>query len=486
MECDMTGMLASASWRLRVGFIIQTIALLKRGKSGWGPIAHFAVLVVALCGPSQALAYSFCSDGTSDWVVSGSCPFGGMVRIGGGAAFSLSANSLDFGDVVLNSRSNAQTVTITNIAQAKLSIPITPSVNSPFLSGSSTSCIAGGVLTPGASCTVTIYFTPTTAGANTGQISLTTAASTTPNLINLTGNGVSPVCNEALSQSAGSAPANAGTYSVSFTSSNSSCSWSASTGTSWLHLTSNTSGSGSGYVNFSVDANTSTSSRTGTITVAGQTYTLTQAGATATQTTTTSADDCFFNWAEITYPQFFKASAPSQTYDVFYYRFYSGTGAILAVTNDSKRVLYLGPASNNTILDLGDVTPWLVAAGCQSTSNSGGVLDSRLVGTWNLYQPGGVIPYINNFGNLVSGSGGSLTIKSDGNYVWNEYVGGTFSGMLSSYSQTALPGQQGQGWGLITEDAKHHYYVFYNSDSSMNMLVMVGTDNSYQFWSNKQ
>ncbi len=68
--------------------------------------------------------------------------------------------------------------------------------------------------------------------------------------------------------------------------------------------------------------------------------------------------DLIFNYAEAAYPQFLSpAGAVSQTAGVYYYRYYPGTNAYIATANG--RALYLGPASNNEILDLGTASEWL-------------------------------------------------------------------------------------------------------------------------------
>jgi len=68
--------------------------------------------------------------------------------------------------------------------------------------------------------------------------------------------------------------------------------------------------------------------------------------------------DLIFNYAEATYPQFLSPSgATSQTQGAYYYRYYPGTSAYLATADG--RFLYLGPASNNQVEDLGAASDWL-------------------------------------------------------------------------------------------------------------------------------
>lgn len=76
--------------------------------------------------------------------------------------------------------------------------------------------------------------------------------------------------------------------------------------------------------------------------------------------------NCLFNWAEKNYAQYFQpASATSATYAPYYYRYYSGTGNYLAVSSADKHVWVLGPGFGNSLLDVGAVTNFLGASGCQ-------------------------------------------------------------------------------------------------------------------------
>lgn len=77
-----------------------------------------------------------------------------------------------------------------------------------------------------------------------------------------------------------------------------------------------------------------------------------------------SAEDSntIFSYAEEAYPQFLSpAGAVSQTVGAYYYRYYSGSNAYIATAtiDGSDRFLYLGPASDNQIVDLGAAADWL-------------------------------------------------------------------------------------------------------------------------------
>jgi virginiamycin B lyase len=75
--------------------------------------------------------------------------------------------------------------------------------------------------------------------------------------------------------------------------------------------------------------------------------------------------DCLFNWAERTYPTLFAPTTTSNTLAPYYYRYYSQTRAYLATSSADNHVYYLGPISNNAILDVGALSTWLGTASCQ-------------------------------------------------------------------------------------------------------------------------
>lgn len=76
---------------------------------------------------------------------------------------------------------------------------------------------------------------------------------------------------------------------------------------------------------------------------------------------TQQQSDCLFNWAETGFPDFFAPHVQSQSAGPYYYRFYP-PGSYLAIA--SNQLLYLGPLSNNTVLQLGDVVTWYARSGC--------------------------------------------------------------------------------------------------------------------------
>ena len=72
--------------------------------------------------------------------------------------------------------------------------------------------------------------------------------------------------------------------------------------------------------------------------------------------------DCFFGFAETNYPTIFGPPTQSQSISPYYFRFYA-PGTYLAIA--SNKLLYFGPLTQNTLLDLGDITTWYQTAGCK-------------------------------------------------------------------------------------------------------------------------
>jgi sugar lactone lactonase YvrE len=76
--------------------------------------------------------------------------------------------------------------------------------------------------------------------------------------------------------------------------------------------------------------------------------------------------DCLLDWAERAYPGFFApAGGASQLISVYYFRYYAGNSAYLAVDTSSDHLVYLGSLSQNQLLDLGSVNAFVAGAGCQ-------------------------------------------------------------------------------------------------------------------------
>lgn len=102
---------------------------------------------------------------------------------------TLSSTSLSFGTVLVGSSGTAPAVTLTNNQTVSLT-NINISVTGAAFSQVNT---CGTSIAAGAQCTITITFTPTTSGAQTGMVIITDSASNSPQSISLKGSGELPV-----------------------------------------------------------------------------------------------------------------------------------------------------------------------------------------------------------------------------------------------------------------------------------------------------
>jgi hypothetical protein len=110
--------------------------------------------------------------------------FPGSGSGGGGSALAASPSSLSFGNQATGSTSAAQTVTVTNPGSSAVSMS-SIGVTGPF--GETNNC--GTSLGAGASCTVSVTFTPTAAGSATGTLSVASSAPSSPLTVALSGTG---------------------------------------------------------------------------------------------------------------------------------------------------------------------------------------------------------------------------------------------------------------------------------------------------------
>jgi len=110
-----------------------------------------------------------------------------MVTQAPAPAVSFSATSLQFANQDQGTTSATQTITLTNSGSATLNIK-SIAVAGPFSSGGT--CVTS--LAAGASCTITVAFTPTFAGATTGTLTVSDNTATSPHTISLSGTGTAP------------------------------------------------------------------------------------------------------------------------------------------------------------------------------------------------------------------------------------------------------------------------------------------------------
>ncbi len=132
-----------------------------------------------------------------------------LTGFGTSGAVSLSATSLDFGSVPIGATSASQSVTLTNVAQSPLDIY---SIQTEGAYSESNTC--GSVVSAGASCTITVAFSPPSTGTLVGSVVITDTAADSPQTIVLTGVGVLPF---SLTAQQASVSVLAGTGQVTFT-----------------------------------------------------------------------------------------------------------------------------------------------------------------------------------------------------------------------------------------------------------------------------
>ena len=99
-----------------------------------------------------------------------------------------SVSSLSFGSVNVSS-TGTKTVTLTNAGNANVSISNVTVTGAGF----NATGVNGMILTPGQAATLTATFTPSAAGSVTGNVSVASNASNSPDSISLSGNGVAVV-----------------------------------------------------------------------------------------------------------------------------------------------------------------------------------------------------------------------------------------------------------------------------------------------------
>jgi len=110
------------------------------------------------------------------------------VLLASGATASVSPSSLSFGNVAAGTMTASKAITLSNSGSGPLSIG---SITASGDFAQSNNC--GSSLAAGNSCTVNVTFSPTIAGAVTGAMTFTDGASTSPQLVTLTGTGVIPL-----------------------------------------------------------------------------------------------------------------------------------------------------------------------------------------------------------------------------------------------------------------------------------------------------
>jgi Abnormal spindle-like microcephaly-assoc'd, ASPM-SPD-2-Hydin/Beta-propeller repeat len=101
---------------------------------------------------------------------------------------NLSPNSLQFGDIAQGSASGAQSITLTNTGTGVLSFA---SITATGDFSQNNTCNGG--LAIGASCQVSVVFSPSVAGQRSGSLTITDNAPNSPQTVSLAGTGMAPV-----------------------------------------------------------------------------------------------------------------------------------------------------------------------------------------------------------------------------------------------------------------------------------------------------
>jgi hypothetical protein len=105
----------------------------------------------------------------------------------GVSGVSLSTTALLFGNQLVGTASAPQTVTLANVGTTTLT-----GISFAWGGNFSDSTTCGTSLAPGRSCRINVRFRPTTTGVLTGTLTITNSDATSPQIVALTGTGVSP------------------------------------------------------------------------------------------------------------------------------------------------------------------------------------------------------------------------------------------------------------------------------------------------------
>jgi hypothetical protein len=185
-----------------------------------------------------------------------------------GPTLTASPASLSFGNQAVGSASAAQAVTVTNTGTATASLS-SVSAGAPF--AQTNTC--GSSLAAGASCTVSVTFSPTAGGAASGNLTVASNASNPSLTVGLSGTGVSSTTNLALGK-----PATASSTSQSYvpsnvTDGNTSTYWESTDGAAYPQTITVNLGSAQSIGSLTLDLPPSTawSTRTETLSVLGST-----------------------------------------------------------------------------------------------------------------------------------------------------------------------------------------------------------------------
>ena len=111
-----------------------------------------------------------------------------------GSSMSLSGAPLAFGNQLVKTTSTAKSVTVKNTGTAAITMgAITLTDTTDYTISANTCPASGKTLAGGATCTISVTFNPTTTGAKRGSVVINDSDPSTPQLIGLSGTGISNV-----------------------------------------------------------------------------------------------------------------------------------------------------------------------------------------------------------------------------------------------------------------------------------------------------
>lgn len=157
------------------------------GDGTFQPAQHFYV-----SSPAYSLAAAdFDGNGSPDIAVAGGTSLSVLYNGASGPAAVLSPGLLSFGSEGLGYTSPAHMLTLSNTGSVTLSV-IGISISGAQSGDYSQTNTCGSGLAAGATCTISVIFTPLASGLRTAAIQISDNAFNTPQTINLTGTGATP------------------------------------------------------------------------------------------------------------------------------------------------------------------------------------------------------------------------------------------------------------------------------------------------------
>ena len=106
---------------------------------------------------------------------------------------SLSTTSVSFNNQQVETTSAANAVTVSNNGTASLTFTSIAATGDFAVVGSGTTCITGAPVAASSNCVINVTFTPTASGSRSGSLTLTDNASSSPQIVSLSGTGTAPV-----------------------------------------------------------------------------------------------------------------------------------------------------------------------------------------------------------------------------------------------------------------------------------------------------